>query len=174
MLRLGEFLTLILLTHAQTLKRLAAFFGEEEFLQLLEKAGDNEAPRTHPFALQPEWFESHSTPTGAGYAELEGAVLELNLPPVLEFHVWAYPFYRKLIESRFELSDVIRTRDPDAVKILVEEASLQARDWVRQLPIHPELSDQAERIALNPWIRFRAEALKKAGKHPVVSLAGQS
>src|SRR4051812_5012272 len=108
-----EFLAHLLQTHANTLQRLAAFFGEEELFEILELGGEayDENPSLHSspnFKIDPNWLidqplRTIKTPV---YLELEGIVRELNLAAVLEFHLWAYPFYRQLIESSLELSSI--------------------------------------------------------------------
>lgn len=163
-----EFLVYVLQTQGETLQRLAAFFGEEELFELLEAAGDHPDPQLSSFSLNPSWFEpSEKT---SNYAALDNVVRELKLPAVLEFHLWAYPFYRILIEAPIELKAQIRHSSENVVDLMVNEALSQATTWVKKLPIRPELSAQAERIALIPWLRFRSEVLKKAGKRPIISV----
>lgn len=172
MLRFVDLLIFLLQTQGDTLKRLAAFFGEEELITLLETAGENENGDTehdsaHPFLLQSEWFippSAHSGRNGASYYELEDAVREAKLPSQLEFHLWAYPFYRHLIESGVELDALIQTSTEDSLDILITEALGQAKAWVHQLPIPPSVFPPAESAAMTPWLRFRARILQKAGK----------
>jgi hypothetical protein len=164
--KLIDFLISLLQTHAQTLKRLAALLGEEDFLDLLETAGENEPTSEFQFHLNSNWFEAPTSKTHRqAYGELEGAVRDLNLPAVLEFHLWAYPFYRSFIESSINLRSRIKTQD-SAGETLVLTAVENARFWVRQLPIPPEFSRQVEQAALTPWVRFRSETLRKLGKRP--------
>lgn len=208
-MRLVEFLVHLLEAHAQTLQRLAALFGEERLLEMLETAGEkadearwsgSDAPPPppplenpnddrHPFdstilalkrpRVSPienekigtwpvDWFEvSPSRVSGSTYAELEGAVQEMNLPEFLEFYLWAYPHYRAFIESPLDLDSRIRGAGSDAGLALVEEAMAQAEQWIRSLPIPPAISQQAERAAQIPWLRFRANVLKRIGKRPL-------
>jgi hypothetical protein len=170
--QLFEFLIDILRTHAQTLQRLAAFFGEEELLHMLEAAGDEPDENSCSIQADIQWFEAPSSkPAKAvGYSELQVAVSDLKLPAVFEFHLWAYPYYRCWIESALDLHLKIRGSDHSAGEILVDEAVNSAKLWVKKLPIRPELSPAAERAALVPWLRFRAEVLKKIGKRPIASL----
>jgi len=166
--KLYEFLIFLLQAQAQTLQRLAAFLGEEELLQLLEEAGDREDLTSSESKTSPSWFKKStfidSTHT---YTRLESAVSECQLPAVLEFHLWAYPFYRTLIEGSLDLTDIARAGSTEE---LVNEALSAARTWVRNLPVSPDISQQMERIAWIPWIRFRADVLKKAGSSPVLGL----
>lgn len=174
-----DFITEILETQAKTLQRLAAFFGEEEFLEILEASGEMPSGemtnRVLDFKLDPNWFEKPpasvtSTSYAQAYAQLEGTVHELGLPAVLEFHLWAYPFYRILIESSIDFKSPFRIAENKGVETLINEALAYAKLWVRNLPLHPELSAAAESAALLPWIRFHSEILKKIGKRPFISL----
>lgn len=173
-MNLLNFVIQILNTQGKTLQRLAAFFGEEELLQMLETAGETLNPVILPFNLG-DLLDSPLDGSAASqgtntYAQLEGAVHEMKLPAVLEFHLWAYPFYRAIIESPFDLGSPIRNFNNTGGNRLVIEALKQAEEWVKNLPIHPEVSAQAERAAMIPWLRFRSEILKKFGKRPFISL----
>lgn len=167
-MKLIDFLISVLQAHGQTLQRLAALFGEEEILEILELAGDSSDDKnqntTNEFQLLSEWLEPPSTITHrSAYAEIEGAVREMKLPAVLEFHLWTYPFYRVLIESPFDLRSKIQVKDDQLVRAALEGA----RTWAKQLPIHPAHSRQAELAAHAPWIRFRTKTLKKLGQRPI-------
>lgn len=166
-MKLVEFLICLLDAQAQTLQRLAALFGEDAFIEILES---QEAPSLPPslHSLNPAWFEA-SGPTGysSSYAELEGAVRDFRLSEVLEFHLWAYPHYRAFIESSIDLTSKIIGPGTDTGVVLVDEAVAQAQDWVRKLPIHPSMSRQAELAAHVPWLKFRAQILKRIGKRPL-------
>lgn len=165
-MRLVEYLIQLLEAHAQTLQRLAAFFGEERLIELLEEEPHPE-PRV-PTRISASWFDGilpgrSSSP----YTELEGAVREFNLPAVLEFHLWAYPPYRDFIESPLDLNSRIQGPGGEAAGVMVEEAVAQARAWMRRLPIRPEVASQAEQAAYIPWLRFRTQVLKQIGKRPL-------
>lgn len=173
-MRLVDFLVLMLEAQAETLKRLAAFFGEERLLEILETSEGDEAPlpmldnKIIPFAPI-----GNRLPAGARspYVELEGSVRELQLPEFLEFHLWAYPHYRAFIESDLDLGSTMTEGNPDAGVALVDEAIREAKAWVHKLPIPPVVSPQAEAAAAAPWIRFRAAALKKMGRRPIGPVA---
>ena len=168
-MRLADFLILLLQAHAATLQRLAALFGEEELVDLLEESGDPDRTpgggTPAPFTPNPGWF-SAPDPTivrasGSPYAALEGAVRELGLPPVLEFHLWAYPVYRAFVESEVSL-------DAEVVGDAAVEAALREADvWVRHLTIHPTIAPRAELAARSAWMRFRTEGLKALGIRPI-------
>jgi hypothetical protein len=165
---LVEFLTYLLEAHAHTLHRLAALFGEEILVHMLEESGDEIAARMTPPKFKPEWFErAEGSELSSPYAELEGAVLDFKLPAMLEFHLWAYPYYRALIESGLELDARIPGPGGDVGMALVDEAVDQAETWVKQLPIAPEFALQAQRAAHMPWLRFRTQVLKRIGKRPM-------
>ena len=173
-MRLVDFLIALLEAHAETLKRLAAFFGEERFLEILEESGedsDDPAKRPDPVIthLRPQDLESGNlhVSSSSAYQELEGAVHDFNLPAVLEFHLWAYPHYRAFIESPLELTSRIPGPGGDTGTALVEEAVAQAQAWVRTLHIPPQIGAQAERAAHVPWLRFRTNVLKRIGKRPL-------
>jgi hypothetical protein len=179
--RLVEFLIALLEAHAETLKRLAALFGEENLIQLLEMAGDEDSPSSHPSSqakraaappirlIQPSYFDAPSpfSATDSTYAELEGAVREMNLPAFLEFHLWAYPHYRAFIESPIDLNSRIPGPGGEAGVALVDEAVTQAEAWVKGLPMSELVRDQASRAAHVPWLKFRTQVLKRIGKRPL-------
>lgn len=167
-----EFLIHILTAHAQTLHRLAAFFGEAELLEILETAGETSKEAPSPFELKDEWLTTTEGPeTPTAYLELEGAVHDMHLSAVLEFHLWTYPFYRLFIEKLVNLKAKIPNQQGSAVlELLVEEAIVQAKAWTRNLPIPPELALQTNSIAQVPWIRFRTTVLGKIGRRPIIAL----
>lgn len=171
-MRLVDFLIHLLDAHAQTLQRLAALFGEEVLLEMLETAGESPStegeetpalPRLESPWLDPPSFDASYSP----YAELEAAVHDMKLPAVFEFHLWAYPPYRAYIESPLDLNSKIRGPGGDVGTVLVDEAVAQAEAWIKKLPIPPEHGLQAERAAHIPWLRFRAEVLKRIGRRPL-------
>ncbi|MDR3608258.1 MAG: hypothetical protein P4M08_12885 [Oligoflexia bacterium] len=165
-MRLVEFLILVLGSHSETLMRLAALFEEENLVELLEMAGDIEQP---PIRVPAEYFENpwpHSTPSDP-YMELEGAVRDMKLPAVLQFHLWAYPYYRAFIESPLDLNARLPAPGGDAGVALAEDAIAQAEAWVRRLPMNPQVMDQACRAAQVPWLRFRVAVLKRVGRRPL-------
>jgi hypothetical protein len=170
-MRLVDFLILLLEGHAETLKRLAALFEEENLVTLLEMAGESERPAIEiPIELFEKPWDSggpHSALSNDPYMELEGAVREMNLPAVLQFHLWAYPYYRAFIESPLELNCRIPGPGGDSGAALVEEALAQAQAWVRSLPMNPLVLDQASQAAHVPWLKFRSSVLKRVGKRPM-------
>lgn len=178
-MRLVEFLIALLEAHAETLKRLAALFGEENLMHLLEMAGDDEEPLPRgstkgkpapPIKLvNPSFFDAPSpfSATDSTYAEIEGAVHEMNLPAFLEFHLWAYPHYRAFIESPVDLNSRIPGPGGEAGVALVDEAVTQAEAWVKGLPMSDLVRDQASRAAHVPWLKFRTQILKRIGKRPM-------
>jgi hypothetical protein len=161
-MRLVDFLILLLEAQAQTLQRLAALFGEEIVLEMLENA--QERPEPSPQKIQFGWFSRSSAQAGGSpYSELEGAVRELKLSPVLQFHLWAYPVYRAFIESELELSARIENPQP-AIDVVMDGAKV----WLDTLPIaSPELRAHAERAAEVPWVRFRTTVLRGMGQRPI-------
>ncbi|MBI2711425.1 MAG: hypothetical protein HYX41_00990 [Bdellovibrio sp.] len=173
--RFVDLLIFLLQTQGETLKRLAAFFGEEEFIEILESQETSPVKAAHAdpaskFEPDLEWFQEIEGMPGSPYLELEDAVRELGLPAPLEFHLWAYGFYRSLIESGVELKSVILpsvsnedgTIDP--LDVLIAESIKQAKAWITGLPIPSTVYLQAESAALTPWVRFRARVLSRAGR----------
>jgi hypothetical protein len=188
---LAEFLSEILKSHGQTLLRLAALLGEETLLELLEQAEElDPIVPTDPVqrSIQREhevvWQEktraklvfSAEKPPQEGFAQIHSSVQDMNLPSVLEFYVWAYPYYRAFIESELDLKLRIPPHQPsssgatDSALSLVEEAVHHAKDWFRRLPIPPGVAGAAERAAELPWFRFRTEILKRLGHRPLSSV----
>jgi hypothetical protein len=170
-MRLVDFLIELLHAQAKTLQRLAFLFGEDWLLEMLEEAGENMIEEGHPLKIEFDWFEKSdiSDPSSA-YLQLEGAVAEHSLSAALQFHLWAYPYYRLLIESSFHLKSKIRILHDAKSFELVDEAIKQSKKWISGLPIPADLVPQAEKIAEIPWVRFRANILKKIGKSPVMSI----
>ncbi|OFZ83668.1 MAG: hypothetical protein A2603_16590 [Bdellovibrionales bacterium RIFOXYD1_FULL_55_31] len=166
--RLVDFLICLLEAHAQTLQRLAALYGEDVLFEILEQAGDSPQARSQ---IDSSLFSQTSVRgvgvSGSAYAELESAVHGFKLPAVLEFHLWAYPHYRAFVESPIDLNSRIPGPGTDTASVLVEEAVAQAKRWVKQLPIPPELGQQTERAAEIPWLRFRTTVLKRVGRRPM-------
>ncbi len=168
-----EFMILVLTTQTHVLQRLAAFFGEEQLLEILESVDDFPAPKESTrtqslFSLQKNWFipaPLQVTKTSP-YTELEGSVRELNLPATLEFHLWAYPFYRTLIESSLDLKMTFNPKKQGG-EALVKEALYQAKTWIHALPIHPAHAAQVQTLGMTPWVRFQSEVLKKTGGRPL-------
>jgi hypothetical protein len=167
-----EFLIHVLKAHAHTLHRLTAFFGEAEFLKILETAGESTEGHTSSFKIKNDWLPTTTGPEAPShYLELEGAVQEMHLSSVLEFHIWTYPFYRIIIESSVDLKAKIPDHHGSRVlEILVQEAVMDARSWTRKLPILPELTLQTQNIAQVPWVRFRTTVLGKTGRRPMAAL----
>lgn len=161
--RLVDFLIRVLEAQAQTLQRLAALFGEDILLEILERGAevDEETVSKRP-AIALSWFGKANGGGESPYAELEGAVRDFKLSPVLQFHIWAYSGYRAFIESKIELG--ARVTNPQAV---VETALECSKRWLATLPMAPEFRNQAERAAEVPWIRFRTTVLKDLGQRPI-------
>jgi hypothetical protein len=153
------------------LQRLAAIFGEDILVEMLETVGEKYEEKRIQVTLNihAEWFEEsrRGDDPGAAYAELEMAVQEMKLPKMLEFYLWAYPPYRAFIESSLDLNSRIPGPGGNVGTAIVEEAVAQAQNWIKALPIPPAIGQQAERAAQIPWLRFRTEALKRIGRRPL-------
>ncbi|MBY0470668.1 hypothetical protein K2X30_05820 [bacterium] len=170
-MRLVDFLILLLSAHGQTLVRLAALLGEEELLEILEAAGEQEEPPLPTLSvlhkLGPLDPPENTRSERSAYAELESTISELGLSEVLTFHVWAYPHYRAYIESPIDLNSRIHRGNNEAGLQLAEEAIFQAKEWVHNLPLPPEISKKAAKLVEQPWIRFRTEVLTRVGRRPL-------
>lgn len=170
-MQLSEFLVHLLEAHAQSLSRLAAFFGEDEFVEMLESADEDRLQSLDsrfPLELLLETPDPRAgVPQSSAYQRLEGAVQGLGLPATLEFHLWAYPFYRILIEGTVDLTSKLRDQGEATVVGLVDEAVEQAAAWIKSLPVPPSVSPAAESAAQIPWVRFRTTVLIKAGHRPL-------
>lgn len=165
-MRLVEFLILLLEAHSETLKKLAALFGEENLFQALELGGDSHPPSVHS-GIQASWIVENPIQGTSPYLELEGAVRDFHLPSILEFHLWAYPYYRLLVEKPFPLDS--RITEP-AGPWLLEEAVQQSQVWIQSLPIEPSAKAQALYLAHTPWLKFRTTVLKRLGRRPLATV----
>jgi hypothetical protein len=181
---LAEFLIHVLAAHARTLDELAEFLGGEPLLELLELAGSCEAESGYPpeppgtYHPDPAQFDAPPaalpTPgldgaTCSPYASIAVSVRQLKLAPSLEFYVWAYPFYRGLIESPIELEARLRLPESDspAELPLLAAALRSAQAWLAALPLPEPLKPEAERASQASWLRFRSEVLKALGVRPI-------
>ncbi|MBL7716162.1 MAG: hypothetical protein JNL01_11925 [Bdellovibrionales bacterium] len=170
-MRLVDFLIHVMVAHAQTLQRLAALFGEEALIELLEKAGDRQPESDPNLVLKwKDFFEEKVDPGPSAYAEIENAVRDINLPAVFEFHLWSYPYYRAFIEGPIDLqARIIRSSQlggnplHDRSMKLIEDATDAASQWIRSLELPSDLSKQAESVAQIPWLKFRADSLRRMG-----------
>jgi hypothetical protein len=162
-MKLVDFLIRLLEAQAQTLQRLAALFGEDILVEMLETAADD-VDGLGEYPVETGWFSGQDVVSGgrSPYAELDGCVRELALAPPLQFHLWAYPVYRSFIESDLELGARVIHPQP-----AIDAALSGARAWLQTLPIPPELRNQAASAAEVPWIRFRSSLLKDLGQRPV-------
>lgn len=167
-MKLVDFLIMLLQAHGDSLKRLAALLGEDEFVEILENSGED-AAEVHTLLKPSELMHKklEVALTSDAYKKIAGAVMEMNLPKLLEFHIWAYPHYRAFIESPLDLNAEIQGPGTDTGLALVEEAIQQSQAWFKQLQIPVERVATAERAAQIPWIRFRTELLKKIGRRPL-------
>jgi hypothetical protein len=166
--RLVDFLIGILKTHAESLNRLAALFGEDLVFDMLENA-----PEDFPSpAVSQEWEKLFSLfaplptsgPLGdaeSAYRRLESEVSDQKMAEFLEFHVWAFPFYRAFAESALDLRAPVQNSESAAQ--LIDAAVMAAKEWRAQLPIAEEYRARAESAASLPWIRFRTELMDRFG-----------
>lgn len=181
--RLLDFLVAVLAAHAHTLNRLAALFSEEMLVEVLERAGEaaddramaardaGTAETPDPTArLNLRWNPSTSQLAASAYQELETAISDFRVSKILEFHLWAYPYYRQWIQSPTDLAETLDLEsDPSAINRLAEDAMLDAQAWVRALPISPDFGRRAELASQAAWVRFRTDLLRKAGLRPIAS-----
>ncbi len=168
-MRIADFLIYLLEAHAQTLHRLAALFGDDLLLHMLEQVGEKMENEPAPeYRFQVDWFQKVSVPGySSPYLEIESAVRDFKLPSVLEFHLWTYPLYRAYVESSLSLDDLIPGPGADVGSWMVDESVQDAQHWMKRLPITSEFSKQAESAAHAPWLKFRTQVLKRIGKRPL-------
>ncbi len=172
---LAELCQEVLTAQAQTLRRLSALLGDDTLLELLEQVEDgDESSTSEGEDLGVDWRECFEQPRagsplgnheGNAYQSLEGVVREAELTAMLEFHLWAFPPYRTLIESPMGLHARVR---PGASATGLMDALIRGADrWARRLPVSPGLAPRIEQAAQVPWLRFRSEVLKRLGQRPL-------
>ena len=189
-MRLVDFLTALLEAHGQALHGIAALLGEEELIEAIDQmegapAVDEETEKAHAFvksiALEVAALaRSGELPAGAAasaavlrgsagdpYLILEGAVRDFNLTPVLEFYLWTYPLYRAWIEGELPLDWVIPSPGTDIGTRMVDDAVARAERWMQLLMLPRPIAMRAEQYSRGPWLKFRAGALKRAGRRPL-------
>lgn len=163
---LGEFLS----AHADALGRLAEFMSEDILVELLE----DERPHTPNPALK-KIIDQIWDPTVIGefgnspYQKLELWVKAHKLPSMLEFHVWAYPAYRMLIEASLTPESGTKI---DMNSKLFDELIAQCRSegiaWITSQKLEGTLKTEAEKCVDQAWIKFRAQFLKRLGRKTLV------
>ncbi len=166
--RLVDFLIGVLRTHADSLNRLAALFGEDLLFDMLENAPEDQ-PSAQTLAEWEKLFALFgpiptSGPIGdpdAAYRRLESEVRDQRMAEFLEFHVWAFPFYRAFAESALDLRAPVL--NAEAAARLTDAAVGAAREWRANLPIAEEFRARAESAASLPWIRYRTELMDRFG-----------
>lgn len=171
-MQIVELLISLLETQAQTLKRLAAFFGEEKLVDILESSPDLSC--SPPLPIKRNWIQetSQNLSHDRVYQKLEGCVRDQNLSASLEFHLWAYPCYRAWIEASLDLTAEIQLRDDpheDRLHLFVEEIRNEATKWAQNLAIPTPLKPAAEQAAQIPWLRLRTKLFQKAGRRSLIS-----
>lgn len=173
-MKLADLLAQILESHGEGLKRLAAYFGEEAFMELIE-SGTPEEPahqaKLTAIAKKTQGVERIQTlEMDQGYREIQSRVRDLGLPEFLEFYLWAFPPYRALIENSVELGASLPRENQALSRELVDGVIHGAEFWIRSLPIPTASFAAAERAYQVPWIRFRDVALRKLGISPLQAL----
>ncbi len=161
-MRLVDYLGHVLRHHGETLKQLSVLVGNEDLFEALEKQGESATPLPAYLGLDPASLFTNEPGAEANYAELSSQVMDQDLPPMLEFHAWAYPTYRAFVEQGAELSAKIKD---EALAGLIDRTLEASKRWVQSLPIHPRLSPRVELASSNTWMKFRTEVLKRDGKN---------
>ena len=165
---LGFLLQELLKAQGEALVRMAAFFGEEELLELLENRDENRDRETFAKALLDELTASatsfrETAQNASFYASLQSTVSEIRLSEPLEFHLWAFPAYREIIEAGIPLALPLQ-RAP--LQDLADQALKYGSIWLDTLHIPPGVFPQA-RAGVEPvWVRFRAQLLRSVGQLP--------
>ena len=91
----------------------------------------------------------------------------MSLSAVLQFYLWAFPPYRAIIETSLDLNSRLQGPGGEAGVALVDEVISQAEEWIRRIPIAIGHVAQVDRATHVPWLRFRAEVLKRVGRRPM-------
>lgn len=164
---LGHFLQELLKAQGEALTRLAAFFGEEKILELLENRDEERDREIYPGAATHELAGEPNPQDPSFYGALQGVVFDIKLAEPLEFHLWAYPGYRRLIEGSYPLSTPL---SPTTVTALADAALKYGSVWLDTLHIPPSVFPQARGGVEPVWVRFRAQMLKGAGQSPFRSV----
>jgi hypothetical protein len=164
---LGNYLEMLLKAQGESLARLAAFFGEEKLLEMLEDRDEERDGEIFSKTIlnkihkSAEHFEATAQEASL-YGALQGAVSEAHLSEPLEFHLWAFAPYRRLVEGSVPLSMPIQDALPD----LVEESLRYSTHWLNSLAISSIVFPQAKAGFEPVWVRFRAQMLKSSGLSP--------
>lgn len=170
-MRLVEFLITLLEAQAQTLIRLAAIFGEDALIELMEHVGDqdDETPALDPMPkLRPS--AKRTSGEAAAYAEIDDAISHCGLPPPLRFYLWAFPPYRMFIETPLDLDSQIPLDQDRTGERIVTQAVDAAHSWLARLPIPPTMKAQVDTAVAVPWVRFRSTVLARIGHRPLKSI----
>lgn len=163
----SEFIIEFLQAHSETLILLDDQYGTEILLKILDSAAETYETKPCTFKIDPNWFEQpKKRQANSALLEIKQAVQSFKLPVTLEFHVWAYPFYRELIESPIDLESQFCNSASSGIEILIEESLNQAKEWTNRFPISSAIKKQTESLALGPWLKFRSRVLKRVGKLP--------
>lgn len=166
-MRLTQFLSLLLQAQAEVLKQLALLFGDEELVELLEERDETlHNLRSNQHAAISLWRELQTTsnPSFNPMGELQGAVRETGIPEVLEFYLWAFPYYRDWIESDLDLDGSFPKENQEKLSLIIEYSVQQGKRWVQTLPIPSTLGPKIEKATEGPWVRFRAQCLASSGQ----------
>lgn len=158
-----DFTLELLMAQGDALNRLAVWVGEDELVELLEQAGSrvSAVPATRPAWLSAGMSFHPNAESSSSYRRLQGAVDELGLSPRLEFHLWAYPHYRVIIENVIELDSLVASH---SIPLWVDEACSAARAWVETLDLDSDRSAKAQALTQNSWARFRTRVLESIGQ----------
>jgi hypothetical protein len=162
-MRLVDFLTELLRAQAETLETLGNVFGNDILLEILEAAGET-SPELNLSGISNKWFVPSLSDSHSPYAELQGSVQEFKLHPPFEFHLWAYPSYRKWIESSIDLNSSINGQIPGILENLIDLTLTEFNQWFKNLNIPEQFIPRLESLVHPIWIKFRSRVLKKSGK----------
>lgn len=172
-MRLTDFLICLLQFHSRVLRSLQDLLGEEALLAVLERSAE-EGPsisystlkRLAPSDGARKIQALRSSPVSP-YEELESAVSSSDLHHALQFHLWAYPSYRALIESSLGLDEAL----PGSAEPWVQESLAHSETWYATLPLPGEIRVQADPPieAARTWLQM--EVRKRCGEKGLKSLS---
>ena len=151
-MQLHQFLAALIHTYGSVLKNLEAFFGEEIFTEIMERAPElalTEREKINPRLYFHEESRPHEANDEDPYETIRSAVLSLKLTPSAEFYVWAYPPYRYFVECPLPLD--AHARSPHRTPELQRWAKTFHERWVKNLGIPGKILSPESPLYWEPW-----------------------
>ncbi len=148
-------------TQGNSLELLCTWRESEPLSLRLDEAGEEEWPLdTFDHLITSTKTSKEETPP---FEELEKITEHLKLDGEIENFLWGYPLYRKFIEANIGYDYSIESQ-------WIDEAYRFGKSWSKWISRKLELNhEQTEKLS-SMWTRFRSDALKKLGSHPLKSV----